>query len=66
MTHPDITLNVEGGGSCEPESLHVCIDYCLVHRVSLRAGSLKLGYQFLIHRTTGKSKQLINEFKQNY
>ena len=51
VTHPDITLNVEGRGPSEPEGLHVGVDDCLVHGVPLCPGTLELGYQLVIHGT---------------
>ena len=50
MTHPDITLDVEGRGPCEPEGLHVGVDDSLVHGVPLSPGPLELGYQLVVHR----------------
>ena len=51
VTHPDITLNVEGGGPSEPEGLHVSVDNRLVHGVPLCPGTLELGYQLVVHGT---------------
>ena len=48
MTHPDITLNVEGRGPGEPEGLHVGVDDCLVHGVPLGQRALELGDELVI------------------
>ena len=55
MTHSDVTLNVEGGGSCESERLHVCVDHGLVHGLPVGPGPLELGDQLLIRGTPGKN-----------
>ena len=59
MTHPDVALNVEGRGPGEPERLHVGVDDSLVHGVSLGPGSLELGYQLLVHRTSEIRRQVL-------
>ena len=55
MTHSDVTLNVEGGGSCESERLHVGVDHGLVHGLPVGPGALELGDQLLIRGTTSKN-----------
>ena len=54
MAHPDVTLNVQSWSASEAECLHVRVDDCLVHGVSLSPGALELGDQLLILRTTEK------------
>ena len=52
MAHSDVTLNVKSWCSCESECLHMSVDDRLIHGVSLSPGSLELGDQLLILRTS--------------